>query len=85
MRDVIVDVREPEEYSSGHVKGAINLPLSKINKEMVEANNIAGNDRIIVYCRSGNRSGLVLNKLNSWGYKNVINGINQSKVEAGLN
>ena len=51
----IVDVRTPEEYGEGHIKGAVNIPLETINgREIPELPDRS--QELLVYCRSGNRS-----------------------------
>lgn len=52
---LIVDVRTPEEFKTSNYNGAINIPLADIEKNL----HMFGikNRKIIVYCRSGNRSG----------------------------
>jgi rhodanese-related sulfurtransferase len=68
----LVDVREPSELvTDGSVKGAVNIPLGTV------ANNLAvfeGKNHIIVYCRSGNRSGQAKVILEKHGITNVTNG-----------
>ena len=63
---VIVDVRSVEEYRSGHIKNAVNVPLPNI-KEI----DIPKDKKVIVYCRSGNRSNKAATTLIDKGYKNV--------------
>lgn len=66
----MVDVRTPEEYASGHIDGAINLPLQDIQAGTSPS---AGKDKpVYVYCRSGNRSGQATIILKDAGYKNII-------------
>lgn len=71
---MIVDVRTPEEYATGHAENAINIPVSDI-----EAGNLgvlAGVSRdtpVQLYCRSGARSGLALRLLQSAGFSQVTN------------
>lgn len=69
---LIVDVRTPEEFAAGNYKGAINIPLSELEKNL----HLFGdkNGKIIVYCRTGNRSGKAKKILNENGFENVING-----------
>src|SRR5690554_8189019 len=50
----LVDVRTPEEFNSGSVDGAINIPLSVLEQELSQFKN---KENIIVFCRSGARSG----------------------------
>jgi len=51
---VAVDVREAEEYSAGHIKGALFNPLSKFEPANIPAP--AEGRKIVIYCRSGRRS-----------------------------
>jgi len=78
---VIVDVREADEFASKHVNGAINVPLSLIISGQGLVDGVSKDDHIIVYCNSGNRSGVARQMLEAKGYTNVINGINQQTVE----
>jgi hypothetical protein len=67
----LVDVRTPSEFAEGHVKGSVNIPLDTI------ANNLqkfANKKNVIVFCRSGNRSGQAKVILENNGVKNVTNG-----------
>ena len=67
----LVDVREPGEYAAGTAKGAVNIPLGQVATEL---NKFKGKENIIVFCRSGNRSGQAKNILEQNGVKNVLNG-----------
>lgn len=69
---VIVDVRTPGEYNSGHVEGALNIVLDDILKDPNVLKKYE-NKKIIVYCRSGNRSKTAARKLIQSGYKEVYN------------
>jgi len=66
---IFLDVREPKEYKSGHIPGAINVPRGllefKIGKKMPDKNAAA-----VVYCKSGGRSSLAVDTLVKMGYKN---------------
>lgn len=62
---IIVDVRTPGEFSSGHVKGAINIPLDLINMQIDRIKKT--NKPVITVCRSGSRSGIAVNLLKSAG------------------
>jgi len=67
----LVDVRTPGEFADGHVKGSVNIPLDNLTKEIAQFND---KKNIIVFCRSGNRSGMAKSLLEQQGFKNVING-----------
>lgn len=77
---VIIDVREADEYAGGHVAGSLNMPLSGLIKDP-DFQDLGKNQKLVLYCNSGNRSGLAANIFKAHGYKNVINGISQSEVE----
>jgi rhodanese-related sulfurtransferase len=62
---IIVDVRTPGEFNSGHIKGSINIPLDQINNKKDELKK--KNKVIITCCRSGNRSGIAESMLQSAG------------------
>lgn len=68
--NILLDVRTKEEYDEGHIPGSVLMPLDII-KNNIEDKIKDKNSRIIVYCRSGNRSANALNILKSLGYKNI--------------
>jgi rhodanese-related sulfurtransferase len=67
----LVDVREPGEFASGTAKGAVNIPLGTVASQLAK---FKGKENIIVFCRSGNRSGQAKTILEQNGFKNVVNG-----------
>lgn len=68
---IILDVRTEEEYASGHIPNAINIPNEVIGSE--EIPELPDKDQLIlVYCRSGNRSKQASKKLANLGYTNVV-------------
>jgi rhodanese-related sulfurtransferase len=78
----IIDVREPEEYATGHVKNALNIPPSEFIERTDKLATIPKDAEVILYCKSGSRSNVTKNILESMGYTNVINGINKDHVSA---
>lgn len=75
---VILDVREQVEFDSGHIAGAVLLPVGSIS-EATAAEVISKKDSVVlVYCRSGNRSKTASEKLVELGYTKVyeFGGIN---------
>lgn len=69
---LILDVREPKEYKSGHIPGAVNVPRGLLEMEI--GRKAANRDAtILVYCRSGARSALATSTLMQMGYNNAVN------------
>ncbi|MDD3369883.1 MAG: rhodanese-like domain-containing protein [Lachnospiraceae bacterium] len=66
----IVDVRTEEEYNAGHIENAILIPNEEITDTKPELLPVMDAE-ILVYCRSGNRSGQATAKLEEMGYTNV--------------
>ena len=75
----IVDVRSPGEFMSGHVAGAINIPLREIPERMSELRSFS--TPIVVCCASGNRSGQAERFLRQQGLADVHNGGSWIEVE----
>jgi phage shock protein E len=78
----LVDVRSPDEYKSGHVKGSVNIPLDQIGKQIAK---FKGKTNIVVFCRSGMRSGQAKSILEQNGFTNVTNGGTWDKINQLLN
>ncbi|WP_269449011.1 sulfurtransferase TusA family protein [Ferroacidibacillus organovorans] len=76
---VILDVREPMEYTFGHIPGAKHVPLGQLEEELESLRNFA--DQVIhVVCRSGNRSDTACQILSEHGFphvKNVVPGMSE--------
>ena len=72
MAKILIDVREPSEYNSGHVEGAVNLPLASISKDNKDISGLSTDQEIVVYCRSGGRAGVAQSLLRNAGYANPI-------------
>lgn len=69
---VLLDVRTPAEFASGHIAGATNIDFESGNFE----NDIASLDKsksYAVYCRSGNRSGQATALMAKAGFKSIFN------------
>lgn len=74
----IVDVRTPAEFNTGSFDGAVNIPLNTIGDNLEKFED---KDQVVVFCRSGSRSGQAQRILEQNGISNVINGINQDHLE----
>lgn len=66
----IIDVRERIEFEKGHIKGAINIPLSQLRERI---NEIPKYETVYLHCRTGQRSYNAVLALQNLGYNNVIN------------
>ena len=78
-QDVIVlDVREQDEYDSGHIPGAVLLPVGTIDEDTAGKVIPEKDSTVLVYCRSGNRSKTASDTLVKLGYTKVyeFGGIN---------
>lgn len=82
MSRIIIDVREPDEYATGHVNGAINVPPDELLASPNILTYVSKDAELVLYCRSGSRSAVAKNILTKLGFTNVINGINKDRVEA---
>lgn len=78
----LVDVRSTDEFITGSVHGARNIPLNVIERQLSKFNN---HEQIVVFCRSGNRSGIAKSILEQNGFKNVSNGGNWKNVQEIIN
>lgn len=68
--NIIIDVRERGEYANGHIKGAINIPLSELRERV---NEIPKDKLVYLHCRTGQRSYNATLALQNLGFDNVIN------------
>ncbi|RHO56101.1 rhodanese-like domain-containing protein [Ruminococcaceae bacterium AM07-15] len=75
---IILDVREQNEYDSGHIPGAVLLPVGTIDKNTAAQAIPEKDSTVLVYCRSGNRSKTASSVLAELGYTNIyeFGGIN---------
>ena len=69
---LIIDVRTHQEFDAGHVTGAILIPFDVIGDHITDV--AAEHEKeIVLYCRSGRRSGIAHRELQKMGYTNVRN------------
>ncbi len=78
---MLVDVRTPEEYAEGHLPEAVNIPFEQI-AEAFAKQGIAKDTPVVVYCRSGRRSGIAKESLEKAGYQEVYNGGGYDSLKA---
>lgn len=70
-RAMLIDIREPGEFKQGHIPGARNIPLSRIENAKSAIHDM--DMPLYVYCQSGNRSSRAASALRKMGYTNVQN------------
>ena len=75
---IVLDVREQDEYDSGHIPGAVLLPVGTIDEDTAAEAIPEKDSTVLVYCRSGNRSKTASAALADFGYTNIyeFGGIN---------
>ncbi|WP_254561770.1 MBL fold metallo-hydrolase [Dyadobacter diqingensis] len=66
----VIDVRKPDEFESGHVKGAENIALDTVNDNM---STLSKNETLYVHCAGGYRSMIAASILKSRGFDDVVN------------
>jgi phage shock protein E len=69
---LVIDVRSPGEFNSGHLPAAINLPLDEIATALPRRVKDKSQVRLL-HCLSGTRSGMAKSRLEKLGYANVFN------------
>ncbi|WP_027478569.1 rhodanese-like domain-containing protein [Curvibacter gracilis] len=80
---LVVDVRSPAEYQSGHVEGALNLPLNDLPR--LAAQHLPDKAQpLVLYCQSGMRSESARQYLQSCGYTQLVNGRSPGAVALRL-
>lgn len=67
-----IDVREADEFATGHHPEAVNIPYESIVDRIAEVTEDKDAD-VRVYCRTGRRSGIAKDSLSSIGFSNVTN------------
>jgi rhodanese-related sulfurtransferase len=69
---IVIDVRTPEEFDTGHLDGALNISWE--SSEFVQAvDALDKSANYVIYCRSGNRAGQAIDKMASMGFTNLTN------------
>lgn len=84
--DIVIDVREPEEYHQGHIPGAINIPRGILEFKVSSTPELESRDlHIVLYCKTSGRGALAAKSLRDMGYLNVksIAGGSDAWIEAG--
>ena len=81
---VIIDVRTPQEFATGSIEGAVNLPLKGLPDSLL-SEGIELDEELVVYCRSGRRSAQAKTLLKAAGFELVFDGGPMRQLEGVLN
>lgn len=79
---IIIDVRSPQEFDRGHIKGSKNIPVNMIQREVNSIKKL--NKPVITVCQSGARSGMAKSVLKAAGIE-VYNGGSWLGLRSKLN
>lgn len=85
--DIVIDVREPDEYAAGHLAGAINIPRGLLEFKLSSTPTLERRDlNVVLYCKTSGRAALAAVAMQSMGYLNVVSvaGGFEAWVAAGL-
>lgn len=67
--EIILDVRNPDEFSSGHIANAVNIPLPELAERQNELKN---STKIFIHCRRGGRAKTAYDLLSGAGFTNLV-------------
>ncbi|QNH03950.1 sulfurtransferase [Pseudomonas sp. B11D7D] len=71
--DLLIDVREADEYSAAHIPGAINIPRGLLEFKLSNDAQLAERTlKLVLYCKNSGRSALATDVLQEMGYRNVL-------------
>lgn len=68
---ILLDVRTIEEFNSGRIKNSINIPHDLLLSDISLISDYK-NEKVVVYCRSGKRAKIVLDRLSDEGFSTLI-------------
>jgi len=82
---VIIDVRTPEEFATGHLEGALNINVQSPDFA-AQVNQLDPEANYYIYCRSGNRSGQAISQMSNMGFSNMTNGggVAEASSDSGI-
>ncbi len=82
---IIIDVRTPAEFQSGHLEGALNIDVQSPTF-MAQISELDPSADYFIYCRSGNRSGQAISQMANMGFTSMINGgsVAQATAYSGI-
>jgi rhodanese-related sulfurtransferase len=78
----VIDVRSPSEYATGHIPGAVNMPMDQVQSRLPDMESQA---LIVLLCQSGQRARMVAGLLESCGKElRILEGGTSAWIKAGL-
>lgn len=80
---MIIDVRTPAEFAGGHLDGAVNIDIQSPDF-VSQIDGLDRNGSYVVYCRSGNRSGMAMAQMLDMGFTDVSNAGSVEEASASL-
>ncbi len=70
--DVLIDVREADEFAAGHLPGAVLMPRGLLEFKLSGSPTLSGRDlKVVLYCKTSGRAALAAQAMQSMGYLNV--------------
>lgn len=70
VNNIIIDVRTPQEFSEGHIEGAVNINFFDATF-LEQISKYKKDEPVFIYCKSGNRSGQASKKISDLGFKQI--------------
>lgn len=70
---VVIDVRTPAEFATGHLEGALNIDIQSPDF-FAQISALDPEADYFIYCRSGNRSGQAISQMSNLGFTSMVNG-----------
>ncbi|CAE6919711.1 rhodanese-like domain-containing protein [Pseudomonas sp. BMW13] len=71
--DLLIDVREADEFSAAHIPGAVHIPRGLLEFRLSNDPQLANRDlRLVLYCKNSGRSALAADALREMGYRQVL-------------
>jgi rhodanese-related sulfurtransferase len=82
---IVIDVRTPEEYASGHLDGALNIDVQSPDFAQ-QVSQLDPEATYFIYCRSGNRSGQAMSQMANMGFGDMTNGgsVDEASATSGI-
>ena len=70
--DVLIDVREPDEFAQGHIPGSLNIPRGLLEFKLSASPELEARDlKLVLYCKTSGRAALAAASLGEMGYLQV--------------